>query len=626
VCGIAGLLAPADDATGQQPADVVRRMAGLLHHRGPDSQGFVDYPGVCIGMTRLSIIDLDTGDPPIANEDGSVWVVFNGEIYNYAERRARLQAAGHVFHTQTDTEVIVHEYEEHGAACVEQFRGMFSLAVWDARTETLLLARDRFGIKPLYVATSGGRLAFASEMKALLEVPWVDQAWDATALSAYLRLGYAPATSTAYANIKKLHPGTVETWAWDAVEGARLTVSREYWAPRGDEAQPVPSFDEAIAETRRLLEESVRLRLRSDVPLGAFLSGGLDSSTVVGTMRNQGVEELLTFSIGFEDEAIDERRYADLVARHFGTRHHSRLVTGADALSVPGLLEQFDEPFADSSAIPAYFVSALAREHVTVVLTGDGGDEMFAGYDQYQTLMRSRLVTPLPAAITRRLGSLGRRFVGEGQKSAGQLRRMTLDRSLWHLDYMAPALPELCDNALSAGFKESLDVRATPLALERLFSSDGSPAAALLKDQRIYLVDDILTKVDRMSMAVSLEARVPLLDHVLAEYVNGLPFSYKLNLRQSKRVLRTMMRGALPEIVLTRDKQGFGVPLRRWLVGPLQEWTRDALLGSCPDVLDEGGVRRLLAGLESSPRDLSAYVWKLLALSIWARDRTPRWG
>src|SRR5665647_453370 len=257
---------------------MVRTMAGTLHHRGPDSQGFVDYPGVSIGMTRLSIIDLETGDPPIANEDESVWVVFNGEIYNYAERRARLVAAGHEFRTRTDTEVIVHEYEEHGAACVEQFRGMFSLAVWDARRGELLLARDRFGIKPLYVSAQNGSLAFASEMKAILKAPWVDRSWDATALSAYLRLGYAPASSTAYRGIRKLPPGATETWSWDPVDGATLVSSREYWAPRGDVVKPTPSFREAVAGVQQRLRESVRLRLRSDVPLGAFLSGGIDSS------------------------------------------------------------------------------------------------------------------------------------------------------------------------------------------------------------------------------------------------------------------------------------------------------------------------------------------------------------
>ena len=625
MCGIVGLLGPLGPESAEPPSDVVRRMAGTLHHRGPDSEGFVDYPGVSFGMTRLSIIDLETGDPPIANEDRSVWVVFNGEIYNYAERRAHLLAAGHEFRTQTDTEVIIHEYEELGLGCVEQFRGMFSFAVWDANRGQLLLARDRFGIKPLYVSAQGGFLAFASEMKALLEVPWVDRSWDATALSAYLRLGYTPVASTVYQGIRKLLPGTAEIWGWDPVGGALCITSQEYWAPHGEEMSPMPSFDEAAHGVRKHLRESVRLRLRSDVPLGAFLSGGIDSSAIVATMRQEGVEDLLTFSIGFEEQAFNELPYADMVAKHFGTRHHSRVVTAADALALPGLLEQFDEPFADNSAVPTFFVSRLARDHVTVALTGDGGDELFAGYSQYRRLMVGRLSAPAPPAVLKAVRALGARVVPESHRGGGFLRRLGTDPSLWHLSFMGPPLPELCRDALSAGFREFLSMHAEPYALERLFSIDGTPGAALLKDQRTYLVDDILTKVDRMSMAVSLEARVPLLDHVLADYVNGLPISYKLSLRQSKRVLRHALRGVLPEPVLRRSKAGFGIPLRSWLLGPLREWSRQVLLESCPAVCDQQGVNRLLGGLDTSRPYFSSYIWKLLALGVWSRDHRPDW-
>jgi len=623
MCGIVGLLAPASSQSEPSLGDLVRTMAGTLQHRGPDSQGFVDYPGVSIGMTRLSIIDLETGDPPIANEDESVWVVFNGEIYNYAERRARLVAAGHEFRTRTDTEVIVHEYEEHGAACVEQFRGMFSLAVWDVRRSELLLARDRFGIKPLYVASQDGSLAFASEMKAVLKAPWVDRSWDATALSAYLRLGYAPASSTAYRGIRKLLPGTTETWSWDPVDGAALVSSREYWAPCGDVVTPTPSFREAVAGLRQRLRESVRLRLRSDVPLGAFLSGGVDSSAIIATMRKEGVEDLLTFSIGFEDQAFNELPYADMVAKHFRTHHHSRLVRAGDALALPDLLEHFDEPFADSSAIPTFFVSQLAREHVTVALTGDGGDELFAGYSYYRSLLATRYLRAVPPAVLAGISAVGRRVIpDETRRGGGFLSRLGTDETLRHLACVAPAMPGMCRDALSEGFREFLSLRAAPHALERLFGSDGTPGAELLKDQRTFLVDDILAKVDRMSMAVSLEARVPLLDHVLADYVNGLPISYKVGLWQSKRIFRQAMRGVLPQEVLTRGKRGFVIPLRSWLLGPLREWSREVLLESCPAVLDEAGVHRLLAGLEDTQRDVSSHVWKLLALSVWARRQT----
>lgn len=388
---------------------------------------------------------------------------------------------------------------------------------------------------------------------------------------------------------------------------------------------PMPSFDEAPQGVRKHLRESVRLRLRSDVPLGAFLSGGIDSSAIVATMRQEGVEDLLTFSIGFEERAFNELPYADMVARHFGTRHHSRLVGAADALALPGLLEQFDEPFADGSAIPTFFVSQLAREHVTVALTGDGGDELFAGYSQHRRLMVYRPFASTPRAVLKAVTALGARIVPESHRGGGFLRRLGTDPSFWYLALVGPPLPALCQDALSPSFRDFLNMHAEPYALERLFSIDGTPKAALLKDQRTYLVDDILTKVDRMSMAVSLEARVPLLDHLLADYVNGLPVAYKLSLRQSKRVLRHALRDVLPEPVLRRSKAAFGIPLQSWLLGPLREWSRQALLESCPAVLDQKGVSRVLAGLSESRPYFSSYVWKLLALAVWARNQGSDW-
>lgn len=623
MCGVVGLFTPVEPPGVDGPAVVVRRMARRLSHRGPDSEGFVDRPGASMGMTRLSIIDLETGDPPISNEDGSLWVVFNGEIYNYAERRTRLITAGHQFKTHTDTEVIVHEYEERGPACVDQFRGMFSFAIWDTTRGHLLLARDRYGIKPLYVAARDGCLAFASEIKALLEVPWVDRSWDATALSAYLRLGYAPGVRTAYSGIRKLAPGTTELWTWDPVGGIRSESSRTYWKPSGEEMKPEPSFDEAARQVHRYLRESVRVRLRSDVPLGAFLSGGIDSSTVIAMMRQEGVDDLLTFSIGFEEQDFDELPYAGLVAKHFNTHHHARMVTATDALALPRLLEQFDEPFADCSAIPTFFVSQLARDHVTVALTGDGGDELFAGYSQYRRLAAYDLCALAPPAILKVAGALGARIIPQGKRGGDFLRKLGTDRSLWHLDAIGPAMPEFCQAALSTSFREFLRVQTEPLALERLFASDGTPQAALITDQQTYLRDDILTKVDRMSMAVSLEVRVPLLDHLLAEYVNGLPFSYKMNLHRSKRILRHVVRDKLPPQVLKRRKVGFVPPLRSWLRGPLREWSREVLFCNCPTVFDEKGLGRALAVLENDTRDCSNNIWVLLGLGVWARTEDP---
>ena len=625
MCGIVGLLGPAADDDGVTVPSLVRSMAASLHHRGPDARGFVDEPGVSIGMTRLSIIDLDTGNPPIANEDRTVWVVFNGEIYNYAERRRHLEAAGHTFRTNTDTEVIVHEYEESGAACVENFRGMFAFAVWDAVRQTLLLARDRFGLKPLYVMTDSGRVAFASEIKALKCLPWCDGRWDASALASYLRLGYCPGDRTAYTSIRKVLPGSTETWEWSRHAGARLVRSATYWSPTAKSQLSSPKYEEAVRDLRERLQESVRLRLRSDVPFGAFLSGGVDSSAIVAAMRMAGVDQLSTFSIGFEERRFNELPFANEVARHFHCDHHTRIVTAADAAKVPAILSQFDEPFADSSAIPTYFVSELAKEHVTVVLTGDGGDELFGGYGHYRGLLAYQHLGWVPSSITRCVGLCWSRVMSEDRLGSGFAHRLATDKTMRHLGYVAPPIPAIIEGALSAEFRSFLECNAQPHALEELFAGNGTVCEAMLRDQRTYLVDDILAKVDRMSMMVSLEARVPLLDHVLADFVNDLPLGYKVSLFERKRILRTAVRHVLPRPILERRKQGFGVPLRQWLQGPLRDWVRGVLMGATPGVLREDAVRRLLEGMDSSQRDFSLYIWRLLALAVWSREQGTDW-
>jgi asparagine synthase (glutamine-hydrolysing) len=341
-------------------------------------------------------------------------------------------------------------------------------------------------------------------------------------------------------------------------------------------------------------------------------------------MREEGVEDLLTFYIGFEDR-IDELEYAEMVAKRFGTRHHSRLVTAADALAVPDLAEQFDEPFCDISFIPTYYVSRLAREHVAVALSGDGGDELFAGYTIYRSLLGFGLLRPVPRIILDQVSRLGAHVLAEGQRGAGFVRRLGTEPSLLQLELSAPPLAGFCREALSEDFQEFLGLGNEQNGLVRLFSTDGTPTAAMLKDQRNYLVDDILTKVDRMSMAVSLEARVPLLDHVFADYVNSLPISYKLNFRDSKRVFRHALRDVLPEPVLQRPKVGFHVPLRSWLLGPLREWSRDVLMENCPTLFDEKGVNQLFTELQSSRRDMCGHVFKLVALGIWARKSACQW-
>ncbi len=423
MCGIAGILHHSvDDAV--DPA-AVHAMTDALAHRGPDADGFHIEPRVGIGARRLRIIDLETGDQPIPNEDGTVWAALNGEIYNYVELRAELIARGHRFRSACDTEVIAHLYEEDGIDCVRRCRGMFAFAVWDARTGELMVARDRFGIKPLFIAEGGGRMAFASEIKSLLHLPWVDRAWLPEALRAYLQVGYVPCPLTAYRGVRKMEPGTAELWRLDGDgrAGGRVASSR-YWQPDLTTRKPAPSFAAAQERATALLEESIRLHLRSDVPLGAFLSGGVDSSTVVALMRALGVRDLKTFSIGFEGDARSELPYAEQVARHLETDHHTEIISTGEARHLPDVLARFDEPFADNSAIPTFFVSRLARQHVTVSLSGDGGDELFAGYPLYAPIPFYQVFDRVPVAARRRLSELASRVVREGVRGGGFVRRL----------------------------------------------------------------------------------------------------------------------------------------------------------------------------------------------------------
>jgi asparagine synthase (glutamine-hydrolysing) len=594
--------------------DELRRMCAALAHRGPDDEGLYVAPGVGLGMRRLSIIDLATGRQPVHNEDGTVWAVFNGEIYNFQELRRDLEGRGHSFYTGTDTEVIVHLYEERGAACVESLRGMFAFAVWDERARSLLIARDRVGIKPLYYGEVGGRLLFASELKALLELPEIERALNWTALGHMFAFLTTPRAESIVRGVHKLEPGTVLT---ASERGVR--VSR-YWDLKW-EPDYARSEAELAAELRGRLEESVRLHLVSDVPLGAFLSGGIDSSSVVATMARLSPRPVKTFSIGFAEEDYDELRYARLVARAFGTEHHE-LVLEPDVLSViEDVAWHLDEPFGDPSAIPTYMVSKLAAEHVTVVLSGDGGDELFAGYDRYRVEARERRRDRLPSALRRALGTVAA-HAPEGTKGRNFLRHLALDGHARYLDaatfFRLEEQREIFPPDVFALVSADDPWREAGAWLAR---QDGHWLSSLQHlDINCYLPLDILTKVDRMSMAHSIEARVPLLDHELMEFAATIPPDLKLHRGNGKYIFKRALRGLVPAPILDRPKRGFAVPLGRWFRGRLGEFVRELLLSERArrrGIVNAAYVEKLLK--RNQGRDLDFQLWMLISFELWAQ-------
>jgi asparagine synthase (glutamine-hydrolysing) len=618
VCGIVGLVDCRADASTVNSA--LRDMSAAIVHRGPDSAGSAVAGHLGIAMRRLKIIDLTGGDQPISSENGDISVVFNGEIYNFQSLRRQLVARGHRFGTQSDTEVIVHLFEEHGPGCVEHLRGMFAIAVWDRAEQSITLMRDRFGIKPLFIAEAAGRLGFASEIASLLTLPWVDRSWNADGLAAYLRLGYVPWPHTAFNGIRKMAPGSVETWKVDA-EGrpSRLAVER-YWTPETGTAEcsAVPPRSQAIEAVRELLLESVRMRLVADVPLGAFLSGGVDSSVVVALMARCGVEQLKTFSIGFGESRFDEQAYARQVAERVGSDHRSRVVSGEDAAAVaPQILARFGEPFADSSAIPTYFVSQVAREHVTVALSGDGGDELFSGYPYYRQLQDCyRPLLRLPRFARRSLSRGAARLVPRRSRGGGFVRRIGGDPHSAFLNIVAEPVERLVEEAFVGRLREFLrDSRVSDW--EERFLCEPTAHGAQIVDQSNYLTDDILTKVDRCSMAVSLEARVPLLDHKVAEYANALPAHFNLVQGRSKAVLRESVADLIPPEFFDRPKQGFAIPLRSWLMRELRP-LRFHATGAGSGLFDERGMRSLTTAFETAGWDMSFSMWKMVALGEWA--------
>ena len=618
ICGVAG----GDPAGGRE---LVARMCAALVHRGPDDEGIAQLDNVTFGMRRLSIIDLEGGHQPMRNEDSTVWVVQNGEIYNHLELRDILITAGHTFNTQSDTEVLVHGYEQWGDALVERLNGMFAFALLDRRKATVVLARDRMGIKPLHYAIDGKRLVFASELKAMLRDPALRKGIDPAALDDYLAYEFVPSPASIVRGIGKLQPA--HTLTFSVADGSHRL--RRYWSPELGAGDPARrrSLDEECEELRSVLRESVRKELISDVPLGVFLSGGIDSSAVAAMMTQLG-GEVKSFSVGFTERSFDESGHARQVARHLGTEHRELTLEPSMLLGlIPQLPSLLDEPLGDASIIPTYLLSEFTRRHVKVALGGDGGDELFAGYPTLQAhrlaayylkaprVLREGLIEPVVRRLPVSRSNLS--FDFRAKRFVGGARYPTAER---HQRWMGSFVAEERSALLSHETRQQLSANG---------SSDldfGQAAYAdplnqvLLMDMRLYLENDILVKLDRASMMASLEGRVPLLNNDFVEYATHLPLNMKLRGLRSKFLLKRALRGILPDQILSRPKKGFGIPVAHWFRGPLKEQMLSVL--SPERVVRKGffdprAVQQLIDDHISGRRDNRKQLWTLFAFDLW---------
>src|SRR5579862_3604216 len=594
MCGICGIF----EFDRREPIarEVVHRMNETIIHRGPDDEGVFTGPGIGLGFRRLSIIDLAGGHQPLSNEDGSIWVMLNGEIYNYLELRKDLLSKGHKFATKSDTEAIVHLYEEYGEGCFAKLRGMFAIALWDSKQRKVLLARDRLGKKPLFYAYDGKKILWGSELKALLAGDSISREQDTEALYDYFSFGYVPAPKSIYRAVRKLRPGHY------LVVSAQGIKETEYWDLSFANLQE-KSEEEWCERLRHELCEATRVRLMSDVPLGAFLSGGVDSSSIVATMARLMQRPVTTCSIGFEEEEYNEAQFAREVAEQFHTDHHEEIVHPKAIDVMNKLVWHYDEPFADSSAIPTYYVSAVARKYVTVALGGDGGDENFAGYRRYYLdVMENRLRKYVPAGVRKGVfGPLGDfypalawapRFV-RGKATFQSLARSPLEG---YFNSVSIFRPDEKPRLLTGDFRKSLAGYETLEVFRQYYDradTDDPLSRIQYVDIKTYLTDDILAKVDRASMAVSLEVRAPLLDHKLMETVAKIPSSLKLVGREGKYIFKKAMAPILKPDILYRQKQGFAVPLDRWFREDLRELTHDALFGSDDGILNRPFLKKI---------------------------------
>lgn len=612
MCGICGVCF--NDPKSKAPEDLLRRMTTALRHRGPDGDGFLVRQNIGLGHRRLSIIDLAGGDQPIFNEDGRIGIVFNGEIYNYVELAEELKAAGHRFRTHSDTEVIVHLYEEMGDTCVERLRGMFTFAIWDGRDGSVLLARDRLGIKPLFYSPQPDRFLFASEMKSILEDPAIARKVNLSALREYLALGYVPGDTCILNGVSKLSPGHVLRW-----QNGTFRIEK-FW----DVEFPAPVHkpgDDSSREAEHVLREAVRIHMRSDVPVGVLLSGGVDSAAMVALASVETNTPLKTFSIGFEEKDYCELAFARQTATRYNTEHHEIIVKDHDLSVLPQVVWHLDEPFADPSSVPTYYVCREAAKHVKVCLSGDGSDEIFGGYTRYRKAMNYKYVDWAPIGLRRSVASFAN-LLPHVMWGKGLLGRIGAEGVERYLQTVGIFHPSECNTILGHVPQEP----ALPLTryLAPYFSNPGQNVLATLQhtDQKTYLPDDILVKVDRMSMQNSLEIRPPFLDHVVVEFANRCSADMKIRKGVSKAVLKDLMRKYIPSSVIDRKKTGFGMPIKHWFRNGMQHTARELLLGRdarSAAFFDPAEVERVVSGHQYGARDLSERIWSLLVFEQWCR-------
>jgi asparagine synthase (glutamine-hydrolyzing) len=620
MCGIGGIVYRDRDRPVSQ--DDLRRMCGTMIHRGPDDEGFFVDQHVGLAMRRLNVIDLVTGHQPIANEDGRIWIVFNGEIYNFPELRVEMEKRGHRFSTNTDTETIVHLYEEYGVDCVKKLNGMFAFAIWDHRNQSLFLARDRLGVKPLYYFLDDHSLVFGSELKAILANKNIPRQIDLEGLDSFFTAEYIPAPLSIFQEIKKLPPGHTLV-----LRDGKVSIDR-YWDLQFNRLQ---GREEDLCETlRTLLKDAVRIRLISDVPLGAFLSGGVDSSAIVCLMSEIMGRPVKTFSIGFDDPSYNELQYARVVARQFNTEHHELTLKPDVVHLVQDLVRYLDEPLADVSVFPTYLISQLARQHVTVALSGDGGDELFAGYEWYVANKIASYYRKVPAFlkdgwIPRLVDCIppSSRKKGLTNKLKRFVEGSVLPDSLQHFRWNMFATEEIKKHLYSEELKRSVGhFSAYRRFIDHLQSTEQADSLwqQQVADIKTYLADDILVKVDRMSMANSLEARTPFLDYRLVEFAAGLPSHLKLKGLQTKYLLKRCMASKLPRTVLNRKKEGFSIPMKNWLKQELRPLMQDLL---SPARMRNGGffnpsyVQRLMTDHLKGVANHGHQLWSLMMFEIW---------
>jgi len=618
MCGICGKVH--FDSGKPVLQNTIHEMTALITHRGPDDSGYYLKNNVGFGFRRLSIIDLHSGHQPLANEDDSVWIVFNGEIYNHNSLREQLIAKGHRFKTGSDTETIVHLYEEYGSDCVKYLRGMFGFAIWDEKTKKLFCARDRFGIKPFFYYLDHEQFIFGSEMKSILSQTATSSELSIPMLDQYLTYGYSSEDGTIYQNIQKLKPGhTLEIES-----GGRVNINR-YW-----DIHYTPDYSKTEEEWCELLDnklsESVKAHLMSDVPLGAFLSGGIDSSAVVALMSKHSADPVKTFSIGFKEAEFNELKYAREVAKMYQTEHHEQIVEPESVSLLPQLVESYDEPFADASAIPTYFVSKFAREHVTVVLSGDGGDELFGGYNKYHRMMNMKNYNVLPEMLSKPFWSTMHKILPNSVKGKGATYYLSKPKNSF------PAFLSIWQQAEREKlFRKELwqDLKKAPAERSRVASFLNSGSNDFLfnmqkMDMQRYMVDDVLTKVDRASMQNSLEVRVPILDHEFAELASCIPSELKMKGTNKKYIFKQAMKKHLPASIISHKKQGFSVPLKAWFKDDLKEYVNDRLLGSkgpLYEYLEPDYVRKIVNEHHKGMRDFNDKIWSLLFLDQWLSSR-----